>query len=82
MKPHFPHLLTDIDLENVNEINAARFHTWFENRTAHDPDLLALYSGEQRRSVTYQNLNEQANKKAHCQYTTCFLLSPSLMSLL
>lgn len=68
LQTHVPRLLPNIDLKSIDAISAARFHVWFENQAAKAPDLVALYSGEQDRSVTYRELNENANRKAHCQY--------------
>lgn len=68
LQTHVPRLLPQIDLKSIDAISAARFHVWFENQAAQSPDLVALYSGEQDRSVTYRDLNENANRKAHCQY--------------
>jgi non-ribosomal peptide synthetase component F len=68
LQTHVPRLLPKIDLESIDAISAARFHVWFENQAAQAPDLVALYSGEQDRSVTYREFNENANRKAHCQY--------------
>ncbi|KIK03064.1 hypothetical protein K443DRAFT_95740 [Laccaria amethystina LaAM-08-1] len=65
LQTHVPRLLPKIDLESIDAISAARFHVWFENQAAQAPDLVALYSGEQDRSVTYRELNENANRKAH-----------------
>ena len=67
VKLHFPHILPDFDPDNIDEIDAARFHIWFEHRAAQSPGLLALHSAEQGRSMTYQHLNEEANRKAHCR---------------
>ncbi|KAF9528634.1 amino acid adenylation domain protein [Crepidotus variabilis] len=65
LKPHLPSLLPELDLNDVAAIDAARFHTWFENRALQNPELLALHSGEHGLSSTYKELNEVANRKAH-----------------
>ncbi|KDR67250.1 hypothetical protein GALMADRAFT_130449 [Galerina marginata CBS 339.88] len=65
MKFHIPGFVPDLDLNNSDQVNAGRFHIWFEHRASQCPEFLALHSGEQGSSVTYQDLNEEANRKAH-----------------
>lgn len=64
---NIPRLFPSIDLKDESAVSSSRFHVWFEQQAAENPDLLALFSGEQSISVTYGQLNASANQRAHCK---------------
>lgn len=65
VQSHLPRLLPELDLSNVDEISAARFHAWFEQQALAHPNLVALHSAERNLSVTYKELNERSNRLGH-----------------
>lgn len=68
-----PTLFPDVDHNDVTGISASRVHRWIEGQASRHPDVLALYWGERKQSMTYRALNNQANQIAHCE-CICFLL--------
>lgn len=67
ISPQVPKLLPGIDLANAEEISSSRFHVWFEHQAAQNAELITLQSGEKGTSMTYGELNERANRIAHCK---------------
>lgn len=66
-QPQVPRLMPSLELSNAEAISSSRFHIWFEHQAAENPGLIALQSGERGLSMTYTELNERANRIAHCK---------------
>ena len=61
--------LSHASLDNVSQV---RMHNWFEESAARYPDVPVLYSAELSQSVSYRELNERSNQRAHCKSLTSY----------
>jgi non-ribosomal peptide synthetase component F len=69
LQAHVPRLSPSVDLAREDAISASRFHLWFEGQASKRPDSLALHSAEKELAITYGELNDEANRIAHCSYS-------------